>query len=293
MPTSSETTLFDAERISCFVVAVNSCWPSGCPQGSSYPAKYCSKTSLPWPATTTEVTEVARCPSRAAMPQSCAPSMPTLSGDAVNQPSSVDDGGSQARFRCPGTMPSACTEVVETVNASMRLAPRMPRRGKRSSIILLPAVAILRRWRHRDLHGGPLQHFLVERVELRIGLAPAAIGEAEVGIAEHADEADLRDVERAVQHLGHVLEARHSGPGPVPMVVRPRLPLQALRPHHLLVAAQQHGIEHAVDQGMIGLGLPAARTVVRDQAAAGHLVEIFDDDVRVQNNVAVIGDQDR
>ncbi len=64
--------------------------------------------------------------------------MPTLSGDAVVQPSSVDDGGSQARFRCPGTMPSACTEVVETVNASMRLAPRMLRRGKRSRIILLP-----------------------------------------------------------------------------------------------------------------------------------------------------------
>ena len=37
----------------------------------------------------------------------------------------------------------------------------------------------------------------MEGVELRIGLAPAAIGEAEIGIAEHADKADLRDVERA------------------------------------------------------------------------------------------------
>src|SRR4051794_21215023 len=119
------------------------------------------------------------------MPQSCAPSMPTLSGDAVVQPSSADDGGSQARFRCPGGMPSARTEVVETVKASTRLAPRILRRGKRSRIILPLAVAILRRGRHRDLHRGPLQHFLVEGVELRIGLAPAAIGEAEVGIAEH------------------------------------------------------------------------------------------------------------
>src|SRR3954451_1033907 len=227
------------------------------------------------------------------MPQSGAPSMPTLSGAAAVQPLSVDDGGSQARFRCPGTMPSARTGVAETVNASTRLAPRMPRRGKRSCIILLPAVAILRRGRHRDLHGGPLQHLLVEGVELRIGLAPAAFGEAEVGIAEYADQADLRDVERAVEDIGHVLEARHAGPGPIPMVVRPRLPLQALRPHHLLVAAQQHGIEHAVDQGMIGLGIPTPRTVIGDQAAAGHLVEVFDDDVGVQNDIAVIGDQHR
>src|ERR1700742_1811676 len=100
------------------------------------------------------------------MPQSCALSIPTLSGDAIVQPSSIDDGDPQA---------SACTDVAETANASTRLAPRMLRRGKRSRIVLLPAVPQLRRWRHRNLHRGPLQHLLMEGVELWIGLAPAAI----------------------------------------------------------------------------------------------------------------------
>jgi hypothetical protein len=66
--------------------------------------------------------------------------MPTLSGDAVVHPSSIDERDPQARFCRPVAMPSACTEVAETVNASTRLAPRMLRRGKRSRIVLLPAA---------------------------------------------------------------------------------------------------------------------------------------------------------
>ena len=42
-----EIMLFEADRMSCLAVASKSCCPSSWPQGSSYPAKYCSKTSLP------------------------------------------------------------------------------------------------------------------------------------------------------------------------------------------------------------------------------------------------------
>jgi hypothetical protein len=47
MPTSSDTTLLEADRMSCLVVASKSCCPFGASQGSSYPRKYCSNTSLP------------------------------------------------------------------------------------------------------------------------------------------------------------------------------------------------------------------------------------------------------
>ena len=78
------------------------------------------------------------------------------------------------------------------------------------------------------------------------------------------------------------------------MVVGPCLPLQALRPHHLLVAAQQHGIEHALDQRVIALHLPTRRAGGRDQlSAAGEFVEIFDDDVGIDDDIAIIQDQRR
>src|SRR6266478_1962506 len=97
---------------------------------------------------------------------------------------------------------------------------RRRRRSRGAATVCYPRACcrlllwLLRRRRDRDFHRGPLHHLLMEGVELRIGLAPAAIGKAEIGIAEHADEADLRDVERAVEDVGHVLEARHAGPGP-------------------------------------------------------------------------------
>src|SRR6188508_1305989 len=47
MPTSSDVTLFDIERMSCLVVALNSYCPSVPPHGLSWPAKYRSNTSLP------------------------------------------------------------------------------------------------------------------------------------------------------------------------------------------------------------------------------------------------------
>jgi hypothetical protein len=78
------------------------------------------------------------------------------------------------------------------------------------------------------------------------------------------------------------------------VVVIPCLPLRALRPHHLLVAAQQHGIEHALQQRVIGLRFPARRSGCRDQfAAAGEIVEIFDDDVGIEDDVAIVEDQHR
>src|ERR1700751_2581285 len=109
----------------------------------------------------------------------------------------------------------------------------------------------------------------MKRVELGIGLAPTAIGEAEIGIAKHADEADLGDVERTRLHcLDVVLEARHAGPGAVPVVIGPRLPTQAFRPYDILVAAEQHGIEHALKQRMVALDLPPQVPGSRDQLAA-------------------------
>src|SRR3954463_1567223 len=89
---------------------------------------------------------------------------------------------------------------------------------------LMPILASRRR-RRRDLHRRPLQHFLMERIEFWIGLAPAAIGKAEIGITEHANEADLGDRERTRQHFGLLLEMRHAAPRPVPVIVRPSLPL--------------------------------------------------------------------
>jgi hypothetical protein len=44
---------------------------------------------------------------------------------------------------------------------------------------------------------------------------------------------------------------------------------------------------------MIGLHLPALRTVSGDQLAAAEFVEIFNDDVGIENDVAVVEDQDR
>src|SRR3979490_1688249 len=99
----------------------------------------------------------------------------------------------------------------------------------------------------------------MEGVETRVGLAPAAIGKTEIGIAEHADEADLYDVERPRQHVGLLVEARHALPGAIPVIVAPGLPLQSLRPYHFFVAAQQHRIEHALQQGMSAFYFPSRR----------------------------------
>ena len=48
MPTSSEVTLFETERMSCLVVASNSCCPFVRAPGLVIAGKYCSNTSLPW-----------------------------------------------------------------------------------------------------------------------------------------------------------------------------------------------------------------------------------------------------
>src|ERR1700732_3783082 len=91
----------------------------------------------------------------------------------------------------------------------------------------------LRRRRHGYLDRRPRQHLFVEGIELRIGLAPAAIGKAEIGIAEHAGERDLRDVERARQHLRLILEARHAAPPARPRRApndRPSRPASATAP---------------------------------------------------------------
>src|SRR6185312_12596728 len=166
---------------------------------------------------------------RAAMRHSRAPSRPTPSGESIVQPSPRAAGTPQAGF----VWPSA--QVVDKANAKTAVKPRrrnflLPSRMQPSLFLLLC------RGRYRDFHRRPLEHLPVKRVELRIGLAPAAIGEAEVGIAEHANKADLRDVERPRQHVGLVLESRHAGPCPLPVVVGPGLPAQRLWPHHTLVA---------------------------------------------------------
>jgi hypothetical protein len=44
---------------------------------------------------------------------------------------------------------------------------------------------------------------------------------------------------------------------------------------------------------MVGLRLPALRPVIGDEIAAGELVEIFDDDVGIEDRFAGIEDQDR
>src|SRR5665647_3828206 len=112
----------------------------------------------------------------------------------------------------PGSMSSAGRKVVSC--SMMRWMVRSPTENLRP----MAASCALRRRRQRDLHRRPLQHLLMEGIELRIGLAPAAIGKAEIGIAEHAGKRDLRDVERARQHVGLVLENCHAAPGPVPVI---------------------------------------------------------------------------
>src|SRR6185437_13869865 len=82
------------------------------------------------------------------------------------------------------------------------------------------------RWRRdRDLDRRPRQHFFVEGIEFRIRLAPAAIGKAEIGIAEYADKTDLGDIERPRQRVRVFLESRHTVPCPFPVIVDPCLPL--------------------------------------------------------------------
>ena len=74
----------------------------------------------------------------------------------------------------------------------------------------------------------------------------------------------------------------------------PSLPAQRFRPHHLFVAAQQHRIQHALQQRVLGLDLPSRRARCRNQfSAAGEVIEIFDDDIGVENDVAIVWDQHR
>src|SRR5437868_14086569 len=102
------------------------------------------------------------------------------------QPSSSAVGVPQAGLLCPRAGAEA---------ASSRAAAIARRRHLLLPSRMLPSpFSMLRRRRDRNLHGRPLQHLLVERVEFWIGLAPAAVGKAEIGIAEHADEADPRKV---------------------------------------------------------------------------------------------------
>src|SRR5207302_9814845 len=139
------------------------------------------------------------------MAQSGALLRPTLSGVAMVQPSSSAVGVPQAGFDCP---------QAGTDEAYKNAAAKPRRRNLLLPARMLPSpIRALRRRRDRDLHRRPLQHFLMEGIELRIGLAPAAVRKAEIGIAEHADEADLRDVEWPRQHVGLFLEMRHSLPG--------------------------------------------------------------------------------
>src|SRR5258705_12734641 len=205
-------------------------------------------------------------------------SRPTLSGQSMVQPSPRVAGTPQAGF----VWPSAC---VADAASTKTAAKRRRRYGLLPSRMLPSPFPLLRRRWDRDLYRRSLQHSLMEGVELRIGLAPAAIGKAEIGIAEHAYEPDLYDIERPRQHLRLVLESRHADPRPLPVVIGPCLPPQRLGPHHALVAAQQHGIEHALQQGMIALHLPSVGTGGRDQLAAAG-IEIFDDNVGIGNEVA-------
>src|SRR4051812_23670969 len=130
---------------------------------------------------TTAWTLASVCFSRAAMAHNRSPSRPELSGVAMFQPSSSAVGTPQAACVC-------------AMGTSRRAAARARRRnGLPSSRMLPPPFWLLRRRRDRYFHRRPLQHFLMEGVEFWVGLAPAAIGKAEIGIAEHADQADLRD----------------------------------------------------------------------------------------------------
>src|SRR6186713_1261872 len=132
--------------------------------------------------------------SRAAMPQRRSPSRPTLSGVAVGQPSPTEAGFPQARLRWPMASSWVCAAAADAANRKRAARPRRRNALPPSRMRCLHSL-VLRRRRDRDFHRWPLQHLLMESIELRIGLAPAAIGKAEVGIAEHADQADLRDIE--------------------------------------------------------------------------------------------------
>src|SRR6266516_3758340 len=123
------------------------------------------------------------------MRHSRAPSRPTLSGESMVQPSPRAAGTPQAGF----VWPSACVADA----ASTKTAAKPRRRNFLPTSPMLPSPLLwLRRRRDRDLYRRSLQHPLMESVELRIGLAPAAIGKAEIGIAEYAYEPDLYDIER-------------------------------------------------------------------------------------------------
>src|SRR6478672_13110924 len=96
-------------------------------------------------------------------------SRPTLSGEAMVQPSPSAVGVPQGGLVC--AQPVA---VVANKNPAVR--PR--RRNLLLPSRMLPSPIGLCRWWGRDLHRRPLQHLLMEGVELRINLAPAAIGKA-------------------------------------------------------------------------------------------------------------------
>src|SRR6476620_9957247 len=113
-------------------------------------------------------------------------SRPTLSGESMVQPSPRAAGTPQDGFAW------LSAGVADT--ASTKTAARPRRRNRLLPSRMLPSpFPLLRRRRDRDFHRRPLQHLLMESVELRIGLAPAAIGKAKIGIAQHANKADLHN----------------------------------------------------------------------------------------------------
>src|SRR5438552_15616324 len=145
----------------------------------------------------------------------------------------------------------------------MVMSPTVKLRLIADSLRSSEAGETLRRWRHGVLDRRPLHHLFVECSGLRKRLAPAAIGKAEIRIAECTGQRNLRDVERPGESLRPRLEQGKALPGAVPLVVEPDLPALLLRPQHLFVAAQQHRFEHALNDRVFGLSLPAIWTTRR------------------------------
>ena len=124
-------------------------------------------------------------------------------------------------------------------------------------------------------------------------LAPGS-AETQIAIAEQAGERDLSDVGNRIELRRCGFQRREPARDLVGLAIDPGLHALVGRPVTALVDQQQAGIENAVAQRLQPQRREARLRLARnDAAAAGEMIEIFEDHARVIIGGAIIEDQHR
>ena len=118
--------------------------------------------------------------------------------------------------------------------------------------------------------------------------------ETQIAIAEHAGERDLPDVGNRIERRRRGFQRRQAARDLVGLAIDPTLHALLGRTIAALIDQQQAGIENAVAQRLQPQRREARLRFARnDAAAAGEMIEIFQDHARVVIGGAVVEDQRR